>query len=88
MKMRSKWQTMAVFGLGAPCMLSQLAYVSDAGELAKRHNMPPASRLAEPGPMVGGPGPGVLMPETIPVPGYGAPAVAPTIQILFNQPQN
>ena len=88
MKMRSKWQTMAVFGLGAPCMLSQLAYVSDAGELAKRHNMPPASRLAEPGPMVGGPGPGVLMPETIPVPGYGAPAVAPTIQILFNQPQS
>nr|WP_240491449.1 hypothetical protein [Pirellula sp. SH-Sr6A] len=50
--------------------------------------MPPASRLAEPGPMVGGPGPGVLMPETIPVPGYGAPAVAPTIQILFNQPQS
>ena len=88
MKMRSKWQTMAVFGLGAPCMLSQLAYVSDAGELAKRHNMPPAARLAEPGPMVGGPGPGVLMPETIPVPGYGAPAVAPTIQILFNQPQS
>ncbi len=38
--------------------------------------------------MVGGPGPGVLTPETIPVPGYGAPAVAPTMQILFNQPQS
>lgn len=59
-----------------------------AGEFAKRHNMPPAARLAEPGPMVGGPGPGVLMPETIPVPGYGAAATAPTIQILFNQPSS
>jgi hypothetical protein len=33
--------------------------------------------------MVGGPGPGVLAPETIPVPGYGAPAMAPTMQIQF-----
>ncbi|MBU6174753.1 MAG: hypothetical protein KGQ60_13170 [Planctomycetes bacterium] len=86
MKMRTKWQLMAVLGLGTPCMLSQMHLsTSQAGELAKRHNMPPAARVAEPGPMVGGPGPGVLMPETIPVPGYGA--VAPTIQILFNQPQ-
>ena len=36
--------------------------------------------------MVGGPGPGVLLPETIPVPGYGAGAMVPTVQILFNQP--
>lgn len=84
--MRKRLKLMAVLGLGAPCMLYQVSFV-DAGELARRHNMPPAARLAEPGPMVGGPGPGVLMPETIPVPGYGAPAMQPTIQILFNQPQ-
>jgi hypothetical protein len=89
MKMRKRLQLMAVLGLGTPCLLSQFAIpTANAGDLGKRHNMPPASRLAEPGPMVGGPGPGVLMPETIPVPGYGAPAVAPTIQILFNQPQS
>lgn len=67
----------AALGLAAPSL---------GGEPAIRHNMPPAARLAEPGPMVGGPGPGVLAPETIPVPGYGAPA--PTTQILFNQPQS
>ncbi len=49
-----------------------------------RHNMPPAARLAEPGPMVGGPGPGVIMPETIPVgPGIGMMS-APPVQVLFN----
>ncbi len=56
------------------------------GEFGVRHNMPPAIRLAEPGPMVGGPGPGVLMPETIPVPSAGVSA--PVVQVLFNQPQS
>ena len=69
----------AALGLAAP---------SFGGEPAIRHNMPPAARLAEPGPMVGGPGPGVLTPETIPVPGYGAGVPTPTTQILFNQPQS
>lgn len=69
----------AALGLAAPSL---------GGEPAIRHNMPPAARLAEPGPMVGGPGPGVLAPETIPVPGYGAGVPAPTTQILFNQPQS
>ncbi len=69
----------AALGLAAP---------SFGGEPAFRHNMPPAARLAEPGPMVGGPGPGVLTPETIPVPGYGAGVPTPTTQILFNQPQS
>ncbi len=68
---------MAAVGLAAPCL---------GGEPGIRHNMPPAQRLAEPGPMVGGPGPGVLIPETIPVPNYGAPSA--TTQILFNQPQS
>jgi hypothetical protein len=90
MKMRNYYGLMAALGLGAPCLLTQCGTLSNvqAGEFGIRHNMPPASRMAEPGPMVGGPGPGVLMPETIPVPGYGAPAHAPTVQVLFNQPQS
>ena len=88
MKMRNYYGLMAALGLGAPCLLSQCSLLSNAqaGDHGKRHNMPPASRMMEPGPMVGGPGPGVLLPETIPVPGYGAGAMIPTVQILFNQP--
>lgn len=88
MKKRSYLGVMAALGLSAPSLLTQCCLLNNAyaGEPGIRHNMPPASRLAEPGPMVGGPGPGVLMPETIPVPAYGA--VAPTVQVLFNQPQS
>jgi hypothetical protein len=77
MKKMSFLGVMAALGLAVPVF---------GGEPGRRHNMPPAARLAEPGPMVGGPGPGVLAPETIPVPNYGAPAA--TTQILFNQPQS
>lgn len=38
--------------------------------------------LAEPGPGVGGPGPGVLAPHA-PPPGYGAPVMLPTAQVEF-----
>ncbi len=60
------------------------------------HNLPPAQMLAEPGPGVGGPGPGVTSLQVPPMgagggmPGGGAPygMVAPsTVQILFDQPQ-
>jgi len=78
---------MAALGLGAPCILSQFEILSAGDFGGRQYNMPPANRLAEPGPMVGGPGPGVLMPETIPVPGYGG-AVKSTVQMLFNQPQS
>ena len=90
MKMRSYFSLMAALGLGAPCILSQCGILSNtqAGEFGVRHNMPPANRLAEPGPMVGGPGPGVMMPETIPVPAFCAGATIPTVQVLFNQPQS
>ncbi len=90
MKIRSYFSLMAALGLGAPCILSQCGILSNAqaGEHGVRHNMPPANRLAEPGPMVGGPGPGVMMPETIPVPGYYGPTAVPTVQVLFNQPQS
>ncbi len=82
--------------LGVMAALGSVIYVpfaSQAGEFGIRHNMPPAQRLAEPGPMVGGPGPGVLTPETIPVPGMGAgmggmPMSAPKVQVLFNQPES
>ena len=88
--MRSYFSLMAALGLGAPCILSQCGILSNAhaGDFGVRHNMPPANRLAEPGPMVGGPGPGVMMPETIPVPGYRAGTMIPTVQVLFNQPQS
>ena len=36
-------------------------------EMTGGHNLPPASRLAQPGPGVGGPGPGVLTPPRPPV---------------------
>ena len=91
MKIRSYFSLVAALGLGAPCILSQCGLLSNvqAGDHfgGRQYNMPPANRLAEPGPMVGGPGPGVLMPETIPVPGYGG-ATIPTVQVLFNQPQS
>ena len=82
--------------LGFMAALGSVIYIcpaSQAGEFSPRHNMPPAQRLAEPGPMVGGPGPGVLMPETIPVPGMGGgmggmPMTAPKVQVLFNRPES
>ncbi len=80
MKMRYLFAIMAASGF----VLVTASNSSNAGEFGVRHNIPPASRLAEPGPMVGGPGPGVLMPETIPVPGGMS---APAVQVLFNQPQ-
>lgn len=36
-----------------------------------RHNLPPAQRLLEPGPGVGGPGPGVLTPDVVPAAAMG-----------------
>jgi hypothetical protein len=81
MKMRYFLGLMAASGLVLVSMDT-----TSAIEPGIRHNIPPAIRLAEPGPMVGGPGPGVLMPETIPAPPPGA--VAPAVQVLFNMPQS
>lgn len=59
------------------------------------HNLPPAQMLHEPGPGVGGPGPGVMaamapgggmgMPGGGGMPGYGAPAQS-SVQVLFDKP--
>ncbi len=50
----------------------------------KGHNLPPAQRLLEPGPGVGGPGPGVLPPPIPPDFGIVFPEAA---QVLFAKPE-
>src|SRR6188472_3373261 len=50
----------------------------------RAHNLPPAQQLLEPGPGVGGPGPGVLMP-TLPV--GVMPVIRPDVQVLFVRPE-
>lgn len=88
MRTRKYLGTLAVLGAALP--LTPSTY---SGEFGLRHNMPPAARMAEPGPMVGGPGPGVMAPETIPAGGGmgGMPGMAmsaPKVQVLFNQPES
>jgi hypothetical protein len=48
------------------------------------HNLPPAQQLLEPGPGVGGPGPGVLPPA---LPPAMIPISMPTVQVLFARPE-
>ena len=50
----------------------------------KHHNLPPAAQLLEPGPGVGGPGPGVLPPS---LPPAMIPVSMPTVQVLFARPE-
>src|SRR5688572_21801779 len=50
----------------------------------KQHNLPPAAMLMEPGPGVGGPGPGVLPPS---LPPAMIPVAMPTVQVLFARPE-
>lgn len=50
----------------------------------KTHNLPPAQQLLEPGPGVGGPGPGVLPPS---LPPMVIPISMPTVQVLFAKPE-
>jgi len=66
-------------------VLMLAALVAAAGcAFPRAHNLPPAQRLLEPGPGVGGPGPGVL-PPALP-PAY-IPVAMPTVQILFARPE-
>jgi hypothetical protein len=46
----------------AVCLLAMMAGVKCSAQHHLAYNLPPAQRLMEPGPGVGGPGPGVLMP--------------------------
>jgi hypothetical protein len=50
----------------------------------KAHNIPPAQQILEPGPGVGGPGPGVLPPA---LPPAVLPVAMPSIQVLFARPE-
>jgi hypothetical protein len=50
----------------------------------KQHNLPPAIQLMEPGPGVGGPGPGVLPPT---LPPAMIPVSMPSVQVLFARPE-
>ena len=50
----------------------------------KTHNLPPTVQLMEPGPGVGGPGPGVLPPS---LPPAMIPVAMPTVQVLFAKPE-
>lgn len=57
----------------------------------KEHNLPPAQQLLEPGPGVGGPGPGVIppvAPPTLPMMpgGMGMPGMESKVQVWFNKP--
>jgi len=49
-----------------------------------QHNIPPAAQIMEPGPGVGGPGPGVLPPT---LPPAMIPFSMPTVQVLFAKPE-
>ena len=66
-----------------------LAVVAMAGCTRPFHgNLPPAQRLMEPGPGVGGPGPGVMMHQ--PGPGFGMPGPGmpgPVSQVVFAGPE-
>lgn len=52
--------------------------------LPTNYNLPPAHRLMEPGPGVGGPGPGVIPPPFAAKAHHGTP---PMVQVAFNKPE-
>lgn len=83
------------------CMVAIAAAMTGCGATGGGYNLPPASRLMEPGPGVGGPGPGVI---SMPTPGiqpasYSAPVMggggmggggmmsASEVQVLFARPE-
>ncbi len=59
----------------AVCLLAMMAGVKCSAQHHLAYNLPPAQRLLEPGPGVGGPGPGVLMPPA----GMGGGGIAPAM---------
>jgi hypothetical protein len=64
-------------------LTSAVAFTALGCAFPKAHNLPPAQQLLEPGPGVGGPGPGVLPPA---LPPMVIPVSMPTVQVLFNKP--
>ncbi|QDU27465.1 hypothetical protein ETAA8_25530 [Anatilimnocola aggregata] len=66
------------------CIMSLAVVTATGCVFPKAHNLPPASQLLEPGPGVGGPGPGVLPPS---LPPAMIPVSMPTVQLLFAKPE-
>src|SRR5262245_3381189 len=64
-------------------MLPLVALVATGCAFPRAYNLPPSQQLMEPGPGVGGPGPGVL-PPTLPPAMF--PVSMPTVQVLFARP--
>jgi hypothetical protein len=66
------------------CIMSLAVITATGCVFPKAHNLPPAAVLHEPGPGVGGPGPGVLPPS---LPPAMIPVSMPTVQLLFARPE-
>ena len=64
-------------------LTAAVAFTALGCAFPKAHNLPPAQQLLEPGPGVGGPGPGVLPPS---MPPMVIPVSMPTVQVLFTRP--
>jgi hypothetical protein len=65
-------------------LTAAVAFTALGCAFPKTHNLPPAQQLLEPGPGVGGPGPGVLPPA---LPPMVIPVSMPTVQVLFTKPE-
>ena len=61
-----------------------LTAVGCAFPIHHQYNLPNAAQLMEPGPGVGGPGPGVLPPT---LPPAMIPVSMPSVQVLFARPE-
>jgi len=66
------------------CLLLGVGLSALGCAFPKQYNIPPAIQLMEPGPGVGGPGPGVLPPT---LPPAMIPVSMPTVQVLFAKPE-
>ncbi|MDA1051057.1 MAG: hypothetical protein O3C40_11345 [Planctomycetota bacterium] len=80
---------LALWSLFTAAAVTAMGCASDI----RSHNLPPAERLMQPGPGVGGPGPGVL-PPALPMGASpmsyssGMPAEQQTVQMLFSRPES
>jgi hypothetical protein len=75
--------TLGTLLLAVAAAVSGCAVPVHSGGMSAAHNLPPAQMLAQPGPGIGGPGPGVI--PNVPPPGFEM-APAPTAQVHFKAP--
>ncbi len=95
MKSRMAWILLGITLLaGNGCYLhppygilnDNTTFVPPLGKLTHRNNLPPANMLMEPGPGVGGPGPGIIPAAAFNPSPYGAGG-GPTSQVAFTSPE-